>query len=82
MTAVVTSAMRKRPVENWPESCQLRCPDGPLTLEEIGGLLGCSRERIRQIEAAALAKLLNTARRRFRGCEGAADFVADDDGRV
>ena len=39
-----------------PESALYRGADG-LTLEEIGLLLGLTRERIRQIERRALAKL-------------------------
>lgn len=34
----------------------------PLTLEQIGGLMGVTRERVRQIEAKALKKLRHSAR--------------------
>ena len=33
------------------------CNYGPFTLEEVGDMMGVTRERIRQIEAKALAKL-------------------------
>lgn len=40
------------------ETCALDvADDGPHTLDEIGEILGVTRERIRQIEAGALAKL-------------------------
>lgn len=35
---------------------------GPLTLEQIGRLLGVSRERVRQIEQKAMRKLLDGLR--------------------
>ena len=33
------------------------CPGRQLTLEEIGNIMGVTRERVRQIEARALKKL-------------------------
>ncbi len=39
----------------------------PMTLEEIGGLFGVTRERIRQIEAKALAKLRHPSRSKLLG---------------
>lgn len=40
------------------QSCALDVADmGPQTFEEVGNALGVSRERIRQIEGRALAKL-------------------------
>jgi DNA-directed RNA polymerase sigma subunit (sigma70/sigma32) len=41
-------------------ACTLLYP-GPLILEQVGQLLGVTRERIRQIEAGALKKLRRAA---------------------
>lgn len=47
------------------ESCALDVADGGgATLEEMGYLLGLTRERIRQIEAGALVKLTRIAKAR------------------
>jgi RNA polymerase sigma factor (sigma-70 family) len=37
------------------------CPGRQLTLEEIGQIMGVTRERVRQIEAKALKKLRHPA---------------------
>jgi DNA-directed RNA polymerase specialized sigma24 family protein len=57
-------------LDRMPATCALdvidAAPDG-LPLEEIGRLLGCTRERARQIEARALRKLaMVAAARRLR----------------
>ena len=39
--------------------------DDPMTLEEIGGILGVTRERVRQIKEKALARLRHASRARF-----------------
>ena len=38
------------------------CPGRSLTLEQIGTIMGVSRERVRQIEAHALRKLRHPSR--------------------
>lgn len=53
-------------LEPWqlPETCTLDVADrGGATLEEVGAILGITRERIRQIEEKALARMKLTARR-------------------
>ena len=39
-----------------------QCPGRSLTLEQIGNIMGVSRERVRQIEAQALRKLRHPSR--------------------
>jgi hypothetical protein len=39
------------------------CSFGPFTLEEVGDMMGVTRERIRQIEAEALKKLQHRKRK-------------------
>lgn len=39
------------------DTCVLRLSEGRRTLEEVATLFGCTRERVRQIEVAALRKL-------------------------
>lgn len=41
-------------------------PDG-MTLEQVGEVLGLTRERVRQIEHAAIAKIKRTRRRELFG---------------
>lgn len=80
MARIVTRAMRRRPLVEWPLTCGLACPTGPLTLDAIGQLLGCSREMVRQLEERAMAKLMAAARKRYRGETRVADFIGTGDG--
>ena len=43
------------------------CPGRMLTLEEIGAIMGVTRERVRQIEARALRKLRHPSRMNVLG---------------
>ena len=72
--------MRVRPMSEWPVVCGLDCPKGELTLDQVAVILGCTRERVRQIEAHAMQKLVAAMRKRFRGATSSADFVGTDDG--
>ena len=46
------------PLDEWPESCTLDVADRDgATLEEVGDAIGVTRERVRQIERVAIAKL-------------------------
>jgi DNA-directed RNA polymerase sigma subunit (sigma70/sigma32) len=47
----------------------------PMTLEEIGAVLGCTRERVRQIEKRAVYKLKKALRE--RGITSYSDISAD-----
>ncbi len=41
------------------------CNFGPFTLEEVGEMMGVTRERIRQIESKALRKLKHPSKRKM-----------------
>jgi hypothetical protein len=52
--------LKVRHIPSGMDTCTLDVADrGEHTLEEIGQLLGVTRERVRQIELAALFKLRN-----------------------
>jgi hypothetical protein len=60
-------------VEDMPETCVLDIADkGGLTLEETGDVLNLTRERIRQVEIVAIAKL------KALGAMNAMEDFADD----
>lgn len=58
----------ENPDERLRKACDwvaLQCPGRRLTLEELGQIMGVTRERVRQIEARALRKLRHPSRMRF-----------------
>lgn len=57
-TGSITTNHPDKQVEELTASCSLDVADaGPLTLEQTGAVLNLTRERVRQIETAALAKV-------------------------
>lgn len=53
-------------LDEMPETCALDVADGgALILEEVGDILGVTRERVWQLEAAALVRLRGIKRRHF-----------------
>ena len=60
------------------ESCALDVADrGGATLEELGEILGVTRERVRQLEAAALFKVRRQVRQRTASTAGMRELVED-----
>ena len=49
--------------ENFLNCTWVACKYGPFTLEEVGNMMGVTRERIRQIENQALKKLRRNNRK-------------------
>jgi DNA-directed RNA polymerase sigma subunit (sigma70/sigma32) len=69
-TAEAMTAALDRLIAIRARGCE-RAPTETLTLEEIGERLGRSKERIRQIEEAALGKMRRAAGEKWR------DFIED-----
>ena len=57
-----SSEQRLRSASNWGSE---NCPGRQLTLEEIGEIMGVTRERVRQIEAHAIRKLRHPSRIKY-----------------